>query len=163
MPNNLYLALEFVGKMATKEFEVLTLDGHNFSQWATDIKVSLSTRGLYQCLTPPGPNDPLISDAIKYGVVFTIRNHIHPDLKSEYMLEMDPLRLWDSLKQRYEQQKTIAFSEAYYVWNQLRVHAFKSVDAYNHVVQKICQKLKFYEKEPSDAYEIGKTLSTMLP
>ena len=41
MPNNLYLALEFVGKMATKEFEVLTLDGHNFSQWATDIKVSV--------------------------------------------------------------------------------------------------------------------------
>ena len=79
------------------------------------------------------------------------------------MLEMDPLKLWDSLKQRYEQQKTIVFSEAYYVWNQLRVHAFKSVDAYNHVVQKICQKLKFYEKEPSDADEIGKTLSTMLP
>ena len=47
MPNNLYLALDFVGKMATKEFEVLALDGSNFPQWATDIKVSLSTRGVY--------------------------------------------------------------------------------------------------------------------
>ena len=41
MPNNLYLALDFVGKMAAKEFEVLALDGSNFPQWATDIKVSV--------------------------------------------------------------------------------------------------------------------------
>ena len=33
MPNNLYLALDFVGKMAAKEFEVLVLDGSNFPQW----------------------------------------------------------------------------------------------------------------------------------
>ena len=79
MPNNLYLALEFVGKMANKEFEVLTLDGHNFSQWATDIKVSLSTRGVYQCLTPPGTNDPPIPKTVKYGAFYIIRNHIHPD------------------------------------------------------------------------------------
>ena len=102
MPNNLYLALDFVGKMAAKEFEVLALDGSNFPQWATDIEVSLSTRGLYQCLTTPGTNDPPILDAMKCGALYIIRNHIHPDLKSEYMLEMDPLRLWDSLKQRYE-------------------------------------------------------------
>jgi len=83
-------------------------------------------------------------------------------LKSEYMLEMDPLKLWDSLKQRYEQQKTIVFSEASYEWNQLRVQDFKSADTYNHAVHKICQKLKFCEKEPSDADKIEKTLSTML-
>ena len=79
------------------------------------------------------------------------------------MLEMDPLRLWDSLKQRYEQQKTIVFSEASYEWNQLRVQDFKFVDAYNHAVHNISQKLKFCEKEPSDCDKIEKTLSTMLP
>ena len=47
MPKDLCLALDFVGEMAATEFEVLALDGHNFSQWATDIKVSLLTRGLY--------------------------------------------------------------------------------------------------------------------
>ena len=94
MPNNLYLALDFVGKIAAKEFEVLALDGSNFPQWATDIKVSLSTRGVYQCLTPSGTNDPPILETVKYGALYIIRNHIHPDLKSEYMLEMDPLRLW---------------------------------------------------------------------
>ena len=64
----------FVGEMAAKEFKVLTLDGHNFPQWATDIKVSLSTRGLYQCLTPPGANDPpipkTIPETVKYGVIY---------------------------------------------------------------------------------------------
>ena len=40
MPNYLYLALDFVGKMAAKEFEA-ALDGSNFPQWATDIKVSV--------------------------------------------------------------------------------------------------------------------------
>ena len=139
------------------------LDGSNFSQCATDIKVSLSTRGLYQCLTPPGANDPPIPETVTYEVLYILRNHIHPDLKSEYMLEMDPLKLWDSLKQRYEQQKTIVFSEASYEWNQLRVQDFKSVDAYNHVVHNISQKLKFCEKEPSDTEKIEKTLSTMLP
>ena len=102
MPNNLYLALNFVGEMTTKEFEVLALDRHNFPQWATDIKVSLSTHGLYQCLTPPGANDPLIADAMKFGTLYIIRNPIHPDLKAEYMLEEDPHKLWNSLKERYE-------------------------------------------------------------
>jgi len=37
------------------------------------------------------------------------------------------------------------------------------VDAYNHTVHKISQKLKFCEKEPSDLDKIEKTLSTMLP
>ena len=76
MPNNLYLALDFVGKMTAKEFEVLALDGSNFPQWATDIKVSLSTRGVYQCLTPPGTNDPPIPETVKYGALYIIRNHI---------------------------------------------------------------------------------------
>ena len=114
MPNYLYLALDFVGKMAAKEFEVLALDGSNFPQWATDIKVNLPTRGLYKCLTPPGANDPPIPETVKYGALYILRNHIHQDLKFEYILEMDPLRLWDSLKQRYEQQKTIVYSEASY-------------------------------------------------
>ena len=57
----------------------------------------------------------------------------------------------------------ILCSETSYEWNELHVKDFKSVDAYNHVVDKISQKLKFCEKEPSDADKIEKTLSTMLP
>ena len=34
---------------------------------------------------------------------------------------------------------------------------------YNHAIHRICSKLKFYEKEPTDADKIEKTLSTKLP
>ena len=34
---------------------------------------------------------------------------------------------------------------------------------YNHTVHKICSKLKFCEKEPTDANKVEKSLSTMLP
>ena len=68
--------------------------------------------------------------------------------------------MWDS-KQRYKQEKTIIYSETSYEWNELHVKDFKSVDAYNHVVDKISQKLKFYEKESSDADKIEKTFSIM--
>uniref|UniRef100_J3LW30 Uncharacterized protein n=1 Tax=Oryza brachyantha TaxID=4533 RepID=J3LW30_ORYBR len=40
---------------------------------------------------------------------------------------------------------------------------FKTVDEYNHAVHKKCSKLRFCEKEPSEADKIEKTLSTMLP
>jgi hypothetical protein len=34
---------------------------------------------------------------------------------------------------------------------------------YNHTMHRICFKLKFFEKEPTDKDKIEKTLSTMLP
>ena len=40
---------------------------------------------------------------------------------------------------------------------------FKSVTDYNHTVHNICTRLKFCEKEPTDAEKIQKTLSAMHP
>ena len=74
----------------------------------------------------------------------------------------NPRELWDSLKERYEQQKELIWHEANHEWNHLRLQDFKSVADYNHAVHKICSKLKFCEKEPTDADKIEKTLSTML-
>jgi hypothetical protein len=39
----------------------------------------------------------------------------------------------------------------------------KYIEDYNHIVHKICAKLSFCEKEPSDEDKIEKTLTTMLP
>jgi hypothetical protein len=40
---------------------------------------------------PLGPimGDPPILNIVEYGAFYIIRNHIHPNLKSEYILEMD--------------------------------------------------------------------------
>jgi hypothetical protein len=45
----------------------------------------------------------------------------------------------------------------------LRLQDFRFIGEYNHEVHKISSKLRFCGKEPSDAENIEKTLSTMLP
>ncbi|RCV43221.1 hypothetical protein SETIT_9G277400v2 [Setaria italica] len=94
----------------------------------------------------------------KFGALYIIWNHIHPDLKTEYRMEEDPHELWKSLSQRYEQQKTIVIPEVTHEWNDLRLQDFKTVDEYNHVVHNVCSKLQFCDKEPLDEDKIEKTL-----
>ncbi len=82
-----------VGEMATKEFDILALDGSNFPIWAMDLKVSLSTR-LYRCIDETTDGTITPSNMSKFSALKVIRNHIHPDLKMEYMLEEDPRAFW---------------------------------------------------------------------
>jgi hypothetical protein len=148
--------------MTNHEFVELALDGSIFPTWALDLKVSLSLRGLYSAITAPQEGVAPLADKFKYNALFIIRNHIHPDLKAEYLMEEDPRVLWEALQQRYEQQKAL-LPETIHEWNHLRIQDFKFVGEFNHVVHKISAKLRFYEKEPSDTDRIEKTLSTMLP
>ena len=62
-----------------------------------------------------------LDDQHVYTALYLIRIHIHPDLKVEYLLEENPQNLWNSLKQRYEQQKTLVLPAANYEWMQLRL------------------------------------------
>jgi hypothetical protein len=91
-----------VGEMATKEFDILALDASNFPIWAMDLKVSLSTNGLYRCIDETTDGTVTPSNMSKFFALKVIRNHIHPDLKMEYMLEEDPRAFWKSLKNLYE-------------------------------------------------------------
>jgi hypothetical protein len=75
----------------------------------------------------------------------------------------NPRDLWVALKERYDQQKELIWPEANHEWNNLCLQDFKSVANYNHIVHRICSKLKFCEKEPTDGDKIEKTLSTMIP
>ncbi|KAI4990400.1 hypothetical protein ZWY2020_038763 [Hordeum vulgare] len=132
-----------------------------------DVKVSLSSRGIAPALIPP--EDPLpqgvaqLTEQQKYGALYIKRNHIHPDLKSEYLMEESPSNMWRALKTRYERQKAVILPEATHGWTHLRLQDFKCIEDFNHAVHKICSKLRFCEKEPSEVEKIEKTLSTMLP
>jgi hypothetical protein len=35
------------------EFEEHALDGHNYSTWAMEVKISLTLRGMYEAIVPP--------------------------------------------------------------------------------------------------------------
>ena len=150
-----------------REFETLALDGHNYPTWAMDIKISLSSRGIANALMPiPNPAPPgyvALNDEQKYTALYIIRHHVHPDLKSEYLNEESPSNMWQAFKNRYEQQRAVILPEASHEWTHLRLQDFKSIEDFNHEVHKICSKLRFCEKEPTDAEKIEKTLSTMLP
>jgi hypothetical protein len=79
------------------------------------------------------------------------------------MMEDDPKKLWDSLKERYNQQQGIILPEARQEWSLHHLMDFKSVLEYNSVVHKICTKLHFCNKPLDDAEMVEKTLSTFLP
>jgi hypothetical protein len=145
-----------------KEFDELALDGHNYPTWASDIKINFASRGLLAHINEP-IEGVVLDEQKKYGALMLLRFYIHKDLKQEYLMEENPRTLWLALKERYDQQKELIWPEANHEWNHLRLQDFKSVADYNHAVHKICSKLKFCEKEPTDADKIEKTLSTMLP
>ena len=78
-------------------------------------------------------------------------------------MEEDPLALWDSLKERYDQQRAVMLPEAQREWSLIRFQDFKSVAAYNSAVHKINSKLRFCNQQVSDADLIEKTLCTFHP
>jgi hypothetical protein len=90
----------------------------------------------------------------KFFALFLLRLYIHKDLKQDYLMERCPLASWKALKERYEQQKELIWPSTNHEWNHLRLQDFKIVVEYNHVVHTICSKLKFCEKEPTDAEKI---------
>nr|XP_034604640.1 uncharacterized protein LOC117864622 [Setaria viridis] len=149
--------------MANKEFDELALDGHNYPNWASDIKINFASRGIVEAMQEPVDRAPPITDKKKFSALFLLILYIDKDLKQEYLMERYPLALWKALKERYEQQKELIWPSANHEWNHLHMQDFKTIVDYNHAVHSICSKLKFCEKEPTYAEKIEKTLSTMLP
>jgi hypothetical protein len=76
----------------THKFEQLALDGHNYLTWAMDVKISLLLHGVYGAILPTERTVQLL-ESFKYNVLYIIRNHLHIDLKSEYVMEEEPIAL----------------------------------------------------------------------
>jgi hypothetical protein len=79
------------------------------------------------------------------------------------MMEEDPLALWNSLMERYDQQRAVILLEAEREWSLIRFHDFKSAAVYNSAVHKVNSKLRFCDKQVSDSDLIEKTLCTFHP
>jgi hypothetical protein len=101
---------------------------------------------MYETIVPPAKRIVPLLDPYKYNVLYIIRNHIHPDLKSEYLMEEEPSTLCTALQTQYEQQKAVILPEANHDWTHLIHQDYKSIEDYNHVVHKICAKLHFLER-----------------
>jgi hypothetical protein len=134
----------------THEFEELALDGHNYPTWAMNVKISLAFRGMYEAIVPPADRQQELPPTHQCNILYIIRHHIYLDLKLEYVLEEEPTVLWTAIQNHYEQQKAMILPETNHNWVHLCLQDYKSIRDYNHVVHKICAKLWFCEKEPSD-------------
>ena len=106
--------------MATKEFNELVLDGSNCPTWASNIKISLGSRGLLATIQEP-QDGVVVQDKQIYTDLVLLHFYIHKDLKAEYIMTENPYELWKSLKERYEQQKELIWPEANHEWNHLRL------------------------------------------
>src|SRR5689334_11472523 len=117
--------------IAKREFEVLAVDGSNYLTWATDVEIKLDGMSLDHTIVQPKAGNDERTKLDKAKALHFLRHHLHPDLKSEYMTERDPLVLWQSLKDRFSQQLTIVLPRAQQEWITLCFQDFKSVAAYN--------------------------------
>jgi hypothetical protein len=88
----------------TCEFEELILDGHNYPTCSKDIKIS-SLHGMYEAIVPPAERTVQLVEPYKYNALYIIRNHIHPDLKSEYVMEEEPSTLWTAIQIHYNNRR----------------------------------------------------------
>jgi hypothetical protein len=51
------------------------------------VKISLALHGVYEAILPPQERTVSLLDPFKYNALYTIRNYLHIDLKSEYVME----------------------------------------------------------------------------
>jgi hypothetical protein len=68
-----------------------------------DVKISLTLRGVYEPILPLEERTVQLLDPFKYNALYIIRNHLHVDLKSKYVIEEEPHILWADLQTCYEQ------------------------------------------------------------
>jgi hypothetical protein len=67
-----------------------------------DVKISLALHGVHEAILSPEERIVLLLEPFKYNALYIIRNHLHIDLKSEYVIE-EPSVLWAALQTCYEQ------------------------------------------------------------
>uniref|UniRef100_K3YLK5 Retrotransposon Copia-like N-terminal domain-containing protein n=1 Tax=Setaria italica TaxID=4555 RepID=K3YLK5_SETIT len=156
------MTIKKMAHLINKDFTELAVDGNNYLTWAMDVKIVLTTKGFIGTLDESNPQAH-IPEADKFRTLHFLRHHLHPNLKNEYFMEDDPKKLWDSLKECYNQQQSVILPEARREWSLLCLMDFKSIAKYNSAVHKICFKLHFCNQSLDDAEMIEKTLSTFLP
>ncbi|XP_050217287.1 uncharacterized protein LOC126668114 [Mercurialis annua] len=138
------------------EFTALDVSGKNYLSWILDAKIHLQASG-HEDTIKEG-NNASTQDRAK-AMIF-LRHHLDEGLKNEYLSEDNPLVLWNSLKERFDHQKTVILPKARYDWMHLRLQDFKSVSEYNSAIFRISSKLKLCGETITDEDLLEKTFST---
>ena len=135
------------------EFVALDISGNNYLSWILDAEIHLDALNLGETIKET--NSASLKDHVK-ALIF-LGHHLDESLKNEYLTVKDPLVLWQSLKDRYDHQKTVILPKARYDWLHLRLQDFKSVSEYNSTLFKISSQLKLCGENITDEDMLEKT------
>ena len=136
-----------MSNLAKLEFVALDITGKNFLSWILDAENTIKEK-----------NTTSIQEKAK--TMISLRRHLHEGLKAEYLTVKDPLVMWNSLKERYEHQRTVILPKARYNWMHLRLQDFKSVSEYNSAIFRISSQLQLCGEKITDEDMLEKTFST---
>jgi hypothetical protein len=117
---------------------------------------------MFEALTPPTEEQVSLSDQYKYNGLCIIRHNMHPDLKSEYVIEEEQVHFRLLLRHIMNKIKVVILLKANQNWTHLCLQDYKSIEDYNYVIHKIYENLRFCEKEHPEEDNIEKTLQTIL-
>lgn len=130
-----------------------------YLMWANNIMDYLFQNDLLgTILTGTESSDQQKAQALSY-----MRRHLNEEFRHEYNLELDPLVLWQSLKDHFDRMKPIELPRAKFDWQQLYFSDFGSVAAYDSALRRRASDLKICDQEVTDVEMIDKTLSTFPP
>jgi hypothetical protein len=127
--------------------------------WASSVKIYLARNNLSDTIVSGAE----CSDQQKARALLYMRRHLNEDFKSEYNLEMDPLVLWQSLKDHFDGMKAAELPRAKFEWEHLYFSDFGSVTAYDSALRRIVSQLKLCDQEITEEEMIEKTSSTFPP
>lgn len=85
----------------------------------------------------------------KAKAAFLIRQHLDPQLKNEYMNEVNLRKLWEQLKARFGHMHEIWLPKARRDWHNLRVMDHTSIASYNSPLFRITSQSEMYVRPPN--------------
>ncbi|XP_021995191.1 uncharacterized protein LOC110892328 [Helianthus annuus] len=139
-----------MSNLSKLEFTALNISGNNYLPWTLDAKIHLTANNLGETIIDGNQTSP--QDQAK-AMIF-LRDHLHQDLKREYLTVKNPLELWTNIKERFDHQKLVLLPKARYEWVHLRIHDFKTVSEYN-------SKLKLCGEKITNENMLEKTFSML--
>ena len=99
-----------MSNLAKLDFTALDISGKNYLSWVLDAETHLNANGLGDAIKEKNN----VSSQDKAKTLIFIRRHLHEGLKAEYLIEKDPLILWNKLKERFDHQKIVILLKSRY-------------------------------------------------
>ena len=145
-----------MSKISSLNFIALDISSKSYLSWILDAEINLEAANLGETIKEG--NQRSLQDRAK-ALIF-LRQHLHEDLKIEYLTVKDPLILWTELKKRFDHQKTVILPKARYDRMHLMLQDFKTVSEYNSALSKISSQLKLCGENITEEDMLEKTFTT---